>query len=44
MNYMKQIMIAMGKNSFKEFMELLSNDWDAWRFSANQSNEWTRKE
>jgi len=37
MEYMKQIIIDMGKNSYKELKEL-SNDKDACRTAANQSN------
>jgi len=39
MEYMKQIIIDMGKNSYKELKELLSKDRDTWRTSANQSKD-----
>lgn len=38
MEYMKQIIIDMGKNSYKELKEL-SNDRDPWRTAANQSKD-----
>lgn len=38
MEYMKQIIIDMGKNSYKDLKEL-SNDRDAWRTAANQSKD-----
>jgi len=38
MEYMKQIIMDMGKNSYKELKEL-SNDRDAWRTAANQSKD-----
>lgn len=38
MEYMKQIMIDMGKNSYKELKEL-SNDAKSWRTVVNQSND-----
>jgi len=43
MKYMKQIIIDMRKNSYKELKEI-SNDMDAWRTAANQSNDLRRKE
>ncbi|KAF0764776.1 craniofacial development protein 2-like [Aphis craccivora] len=36
--YMKQILIDTGKNSYKEFEEL-SNDRGSWRSAANQSKD-----
>ncbi|VVC40587.1 Reverse transcriptase domain [Cinara cedri] len=38
MEYMKQIIIDMGKNSYKELKEL-SNDRVTWRTAANQSKD-----
>jgi len=38
MEYMKQIMIDMGKDSYKELKELSYNR-EAWRTAANQSND-----
>lgn len=36
--YMKQIMIDMGKTSYKQ-LNKLSNDRESWRFAVNQSND-----
>jgi len=38
MEYMKKIMIDMGKNIYKELKEL-NNDREAWRTAANQLND-----
>ncbi|KAF0765853.1 craniofacial development protein 2-like [Aphis craccivora] len=38
MEYMKQIIIGKGKNSYKELKEL-SNDRETWRTAANQSKD-----
>lgn len=38
MEYMKQLMSDMGKNSYKKLKEL-SNDREAWRTAANQSKD-----
>jgi len=37
MEHMKQIIMNMGKNSYKELKELSYNR-EAWRIAANQSN------
>jgi hypothetical protein len=38
MEYMKQIMIDMGKDNYKELKELSYNR-EAWRIAANRSND-----
>jgi len=38
MEYTKQIIVEMGKNSYKE-LKGLSNDRDEWRTAANQSKD-----
>lgn len=43
MEYMKQVMIDMGKDSYKGLKELSYNR-EAWITAANQSNDWSRKE